>query len=510
MFSSVLSAAILGMEILPVRVEADVSDGLPSFSMVGYVSSQVKEAQDRVRTALRNSKIALPPKKITVNLAPADVRKEGAGFDLPVAGAVLTSMGYIPKDRMENIMMLGELSLNGEIHGVSGILPSVMKAREMGCSACVIPSANRKEGLLVKDIPIIGVSTLEEMLEKLNSPNPFVMEENVWSPDETPCVYDTDFSDIRGQENLKRAAVVAACGLHNLLLIGVPGAGKTMIARRIPTIMPNLTMEESLEITKIYSIAGLLPHDSPVMRIRPFRSPHHTTSAKALAGGGKIPKPGEVTLAHRSVLFLDELPEFSKSSLEVLRQPMEDRCIHLSRVQGTYTFPADFMLVAAMNPCPCGYYPDMNRCRCTQQEIHRYLKKISQPLLDRMDICVEAPAVSWQEMTGQKRGETSAQIREVVTRTQKIQQERYRGTDIHFNSDMGAKEVEQYCVMNARGKEMIQKAFTGLSLSARGYHRVLKVARTIADMEEEELITEKHIAEALTYRMIDKKYWSGS
>ena len=349
MFSSVLSAAILGMEILPVRVEADVSDGLPSFSMVGYVSSQVKEAQDRVRTALRNSKIALPPKKITVNLAPADVRKEGAGFDLPVAGAVLTSMGYIPKDRMENIMMLGELSLNGEIRGVSGILPSVMKAREMGCSACVIPAANQKEGLLVKNIPIIGVSTLEEMLEKLNLPDPFIMEEKNWNVDETPCAYDTDFSDIRGQESLKRAAVIAACGLHNLLLIGVPGAGKTMIARRIPTIMPHLTMEESLEITKIYSIAGLLPQDSPVMRIRPFRSPHHTISSQALAGGGKIPKPGEVTLAHRSVLFLDELPEFSKSSLEVLRQPMEDRCIHLSRVQGTYTFPADFMLVAAMN-----------------------------------------------------------------------------------------------------------------------------------------------------------------
>ena len=508
MFSSVLSAAILGMEVLTVRVEADVSDGLPSFSMVGYVSSQVREAQDRVKTALRNIKIALPPKKITVNLAPADIRKEGAGFDLPVAGAVLASMGYIPRDAVENVMMLGELSLNGEIRGVSGILPSVIKAKEQGCRACVIPGENLREGQLVKGIPVIGVNTLDEVITAFTSARfpPCQDESWDWEGEEEP--YEVDFADIRGQEPLKRAAVIAACGMHNLLLIGVPGAGKTMVAKRIPSIMPRLSREESLEITKIYSIAGLLPPDRPIMLTRPFRSPHHTTSAQALAGGGRIPRPGEVTLAHGSVLFLDELPEFSKASLEILRQPLEDHCIHLSRVQGTFTFPANFMLVGAMNPCPCGYYPDMNRCTCTLQEIHRYLHKISQPLLDRMDICVEAPAVSWKEMSGENYGQTSAQLRELVTHTQQRQQERYKGTCFRYNSDLGGRDIEKYCLMTEDAVKIAERAFTTMALSARGYHRVLKVARTIADMEGKEEISGQHIGEALSYRMIDKKYWS--
>ncbi len=507
MFSNVMSASILGMEVIPVRVEADVSDGLPSFSMVGYVSSQVKEAQDRVKTSLKNIQIELPPKKITVNLAPADIRKEGAGFDLPVAGAVLAALGQIPREQVEDIMMMGELSLNGEIQGVSGILPSVMMAKERGCKACVIPMKNLKEGQLVKGIPIIGVSTLTEMIQKMNQLHELKEQVSTWDWELESVSYDVDFSDICGQESLKRAAVIAASGMHNLLLIGVPGAGKTMLAQRIPTILPELTMEESLEITKIYSIAGMLPPDKPIIRTRPFRSPHHTSPAQALAGGGRIPKPGEVTLAHRSVLFLDELPEFSKASLEILRQPLEEHCIHLSRVNGTFTFPANFMFLAAMNPCPCGYYPDLNRCTCTQREIHRYLHKISQPLLDRIDMCVEAPAVSWKEMTGEQGSQTSEQLRRQVTRAHSVQRERYGMGKIRFNSDLKGKDVTKYCVLTEDARKILERAFTSLSLSARGYHRILKVARTIADLDGEKWIHRKHLSEALTYRMLDKKYW---
>ncbi len=503
MFSSVLSTAITGIDVCPVRVEADVSDGLPSFSMVGYVTSQVREAQDRVRTALRNHKISLPPKKITVNLAPADVRKEGAGFDLPVAGAILTAMGYLPKEATENIMMLGELSLNGEVRGISGVLPSVDKAKELNCRACIIPADNLREGRLIGGIPVIGVRTLEEMMTAVLSGLQETDPEN-WE-EEVPS-YDLDFADIHGQEMVKRAALIAAGGMHNLLLVGPPGSGKTMIARRIPTIMPPLSREESLEITKIYSVAGLLPPQAPMMQLRPFRAPHHTSSPQALAGGGKVPKPGEVTLAHRSVLFLDELPEFSRQSLEILRQPLEEHQICLSRVHGTYTFPANFMLVAAMNPCPCGYYPDMNRCSCTPGDIHRYLSKISAPLLDRIDISVEAPAVTWDEMTGQAKEQTSQEMREVVTKTQLLQRERYAGTGIHYNADLTVREINEYCMMDAKAEKMMQRAFEKLSLSARGYHKILKVARTIADMEEAANITEAHIAEALAYRVTSQEF----
>lgn len=507
MFSSILSAAIQGMEVCPIRVEADVSDGLPSFAMVGYVSSQVKEAQDRVRTALRNIEIALPPKKITVNLAPADIRKEGAGFDLPVAGAILCALGYIPAEALEGALMLGELSLNGEVRGVSGVLPIVMAAKEQGCRCCVIPRENLREGRLVKGILVIGVDNLKDVISQFTQklrPDPEEDAEECWTDQE----YQLDFGDIRGQETVKRAAAVAACGMHNLLLIGEPGSGKTMIARRIPTIMPGLTMEESLEITKIYSIAGLLEQENPVIKIRPFRAPHHTASPQALAGGGRIPKPGEITLAHRGVLFLDELPEFSKGSLEILRQPLEDQKIHLSRVHGNFTFPANIMLVCSLNPCPCGYYPNMNRCTCTPTAISNYLNKISQPLLDRIDLCVEAPAVTYEEMTGKEAGVTSAEVRQKVTRVHEIQRKRYEGTKLQFNSDLGSREIEKYCPMDSQGEALLEKAFRGRLLTARGYHRIIKVARTIADMEEAQKIGPKHISEALAYRMLDKKYWN--
>lgn len=505
MFASVLSASILGMEACPIQVEADVSDGLPSFTMVGFPSVQVKEAQDRVRTALRNNGISLPPKRVTVNFAPADIKKEGAGFDLPVAAAVLAASGVLEPKLLENVMLVGEISLNGEIHPVSGVLPRVIRARELGCRYCMIPYGNLKEGSLVKDMKVIGVRTLEEMIIYLKDPEKFTKsagEEAQMLPEES-----VDFSDIRGQEGARRAAEIAVSGFHNILFIGPPGAGKTMLARRIPTIMPALTFEEGLELTKIYSIAGLITKDSPLIRKRPFRSPHHTSSAQALAGGGRLPRPGEVTLAHRGVLFLDEMPEFSRRSLEILRQPLEDKKIQLSRACGTFVFPANFMLVAAMNPCPCGYYPDMNRCRCSAGEVSHYLGKISQPLLDRIDICAEVSAITFRQVSRAGKGESSAQIQKRVERAREIQRLRYEKEHFGFNGELSGRQTEEYCVMTKEAKEMACRAFDKMQFSARTYHRILKVARTIADMEECSEIEVSHMAEALSYRAFDKKYW---
>ncbi len=507
MFSSVLSAAIQGMDICPIQVEADVSDGLPSFAMVGYVTSQVKEAQERVRTALKNAGIALPPKRITVNLAPADIRKEGSGYDLPITAAILSAAGMIPRQAILGVLMLGEVSLSGKCSPVSGVLPIVLKARELGCRGCILPLENVKEGRLVPDIPIIGVGSVKEMCEILRgekaAPSGTKTGE-VWQEKETE--YE-DFQDVHGQEGARRAAEIAASGFHNLLLIGAPGTGKSMIARRMPGILPALDQKESLEVSKIYSIAGLLPASHPFMTARPFRAPHHTVSAQALAGGGRNPKPGEVTLAHRGVLFLDEMPEFSKKSLEILRQPLEDRCIRLSRVQGTYCFPADFLLLAAMNPCPCGYYPDMNRCTCSQGEVLGYLRKISQPLLDRIDLCAEADPVTYQELAKTKKEESSAQIRSRVEQAVKMQEERYQGTGIRFNADLSAKALDQYCVLSSQGRALMERAFDQLKISARAYHRILKVARTIADMDGAAVIQQEHLQEAIGFRMLDKKYW---
>lgn len=507
MFSSVLSASIQGMDICPIQVEADVRDGLPSFTMVGYVNSQVKEAQERVRTALKNAGITVPPKRITVNLAPADIRKEGAGYDLPITAAILSAAGKISRDSLRGVLMIGEVSLSGKCSPVYGVLPIVMKARELGCHTCILPSENVMEGKLVPGIQVIGVESVEEMYEILSGKREAALHVSLNMKKEEKQNFYEDFQDVQGQEGAKRAAEIAASGFHNLLLIGAPGTGKSMIARRIPGILPALDQNESLEVSKIYSIAGLLPPSDPFVRIRPFRAPHHTASAQALAGGGKNPKPGEVTLAHRGVLFLDEMPEFSKKSLEILRQPMEDRYIRLSRVQGTYSFPADFLLLAAMNPCPCGYYPDMNRCTCSQGEITGYLRKISQPLLDRIDLCAEAEPVTYQELVNTKKGESSADIRRRVERTVKIQTERYRGTDLRFNGDLPAKALDQYCILSAQGRKILERAYDQLGISARAYHRILKVARTIADMEESEVIQREHLQEAIGYRVLDKKYW---
>ena len=532
MFCSVLSAAISGVEAFPVCVEADVSDGMPVFSIVGSVSHQVREGQDRVRTALRNLGVSLPPKRITVNLAPGDMHKEGSRFDLPIAAVVLSAAGRLPGKALERTMVLGELHLDGRVEKITGILPSVLLAREKGCEACVIPAGNVREGRNVKGIRIIGVRSLRELAdycrdgrlpEKGNSgekdqrgfrsgwekPRQEQGEKGVGEHGGEPgdCTsgsfpeYPVDFGDIRGQAAVKRAAVIAAAGFHNLLLSGPPGSGKSMAARRMPTILPPMSREESFEVSKIYSVAGLLSGERPLIRTRPYRAPHYTLTPQALCGGGRVPGPGEITLAHRGVLFLDELPEMSGRTMEMLRQPLEERRIVLSRIHGIYSFPASFLLVAAMNNCPCGYYPDTGRCTCTPGEILSYRQRVSQALLDRIDLHVETSAADYRELSRREEaGETSAAMRRQVEMACAAQNERYRGTDITFNSDLQAGSLDRYCSLTPEGERMLEKAFHIFGMSARGYHRVLKVARTIADLDGEELIHEGHISEAVCFR----------
>ena len=511
MFCKVLSAAIGGVEGYPVRVEADVSEGMPCFLMVGYLASEVREAADRVRTALRNTGCPLPPKRITVNLAPAGIRKAGSRFDLAVAAAVLGAMEQIPARHLEGVMIAGELSLSGQVLGVSGVLALVEKAKALGIRRCIVPEGNAREGAVLQGVEVVGVSTLSELIRILQHPEqakPTVVDaEALFSGQMAETEGEEDFAQIHGQAEVKRAAEIAAAGMHNFLMIGPPGSGKTMIARRIPGILPRLSLEESLDITKIYSIAGLLPEKESLMVRRPFRSPHHTTTAEALAGGGRVPGPGEVSLSSKGILFLDELPEFRRTALEILRQPLEEKRICISRTAGTYTFPADFMLVSAMNPCSCGYYPDRNRCKCAQREVARYLGKLSQPLLDRIDICAHVSPVSYEDLQQTGKSESTAEIRARVEQAHEMQKRRYRGMKVRFNAQLGAGDTESCCELGKKEKVLLGDAFEALNLSTREYHRIVRVARTIADLEGKERIEEGHILEALGYRPPDRNLW---
>lgn len=508
MFTQVLTAAITGVNASIIRVEADVSDGLPAFSIVGYASTQVKEAQDRVRTAVRNIGLALPPKRITINLAPADIRKEGSRFDLPIAAAILAAARRVPEKAFHKTLVIGELGLDGSICPVNGVLSSVVAAREEGCKICILPFKNLAEARNVSGMRMVGLRSLEQLLVYCADPDAYVQEEaeseSLQQEQKTP-----DFSDIQGQELVKRAAVLCAAGFHHMLMIGPPGSGKTMIASRLPALLPEMTEEECLEVTQIYSVAGLLPEGEALIRRRPFRAPHHTVSAQALAGGGRWPHPGEITLAHRGVLFLDEMPEFSRRSLEILRQPLEDKQIIISRSQGTVCFPADFLLVTAMNPCRCGYYPDMNRCSCSARDIDSYIHRISQPMLDRMDLCVEVPALSYEELEKKGAGPDTAAMREQVMRAVLMQRKRYSGEGtVLYNSRLSPADLKKYCVMTAEAEGLLKEMYRKLGLSARTCHRVIKVARTAADLSGEETIQKEHILEACCYRNADKKFWN--
>lgn len=509
MYSSVHTAIIHGIDSLIVETEADISDGMPMFELVGYLSSEVREARDRVRTALKNSGYSLPVKRITVSLSPANIRKSGSGFDVPIAVALLAAMGSVQKKVLSDWMMVGEVSLEGKIQGVPGVLPMVWKARKEGMRGVILPRENETEARLVPGIEIFAAGTLSEIVEFLQSGQ---RAKSMECPGKSKRVLSEenltyDFSDMNGQHLLKRACEVAVSGMHNLLMVGPPGAGKTMAARSIPTILPPMTEEEQIELSKIYSVCGKFAERDRLLSKRPFRCPHHTITEAGLVGGGRIPVPGEISLAHGGVLFLDELTEFKKSVIEALRQPLEDRQIQIARSGGTFLYPADFMLVAAMNPCGCGYFPDRDRCRCSSAAISRYMSRLSQPMLDRMDVCVEAPDVGYRDLIGRQNNETSEQIRTRVVCAQQIQRRRFEGSGICFNSRIPANRIKEFCGLGQKEERYMEQAYQRLGLTARSYHRLLRVARTVADMAGEERIKIPHLQEAVCYRSINKQFW---
>ena len=510
MFSQIMSSALWGISSKLVHVEVDVSLGLPGFCMVGLPDAAVKESRDRVVAALKNSELDLPPRRITINLAPAHLRKEGPAYDLPIALAILAATGQLKPEALSGHLVFGELSLDGRLCPVRGALSLASAARPAKIKRIVLPAENAMEAAAIRDCEILPMKSLLEAVDYFSGKTPpELFHLDIEQFFKSSHIHNVDFSDVRGQEHAKRALAVAAAGGHNVLMIGPPGSGKSMLSQRLPSILPELTLEESLETTRIYSISSRLSPGQALINRRPFRAPHHTLSDIALIGGGSYPRPGEVSLAHHGVLFLDELPEFSKNALEVLRQPLEDGQVTISRAAAAVTFPSRFMLVAAMNPCPCGYYTDPSReCTCHPAQIHKYLGKISGPLLDRFDIHLEAPAVKYQELIGQGASETSHSIRERITATRQRQSQRYRNDPgVFVNAHLGPRLIRSYCHLGPEGHALLKAAMTRLSLSARAYHRILKVARTIADLEGEENIQPAHVGEAIQYRALDKHYW---
>ncbi|MEG2540318.1 MAG: YifB family Mg chelatase-like AAA ATPase [Clostridia bacterium] len=507
MLAKVKSYALDGLDGYKVDVEIDINSGIPSYEMVGLASVATKESKERVRSAIKNSGFMYPMKRITVNLAPADTKKEGSSFDLPIAVAMLASSEQLLSKTYKDFVIVGELSLDGKIRHVNGVMPLVISAMQAGESKFIVPTDNAKEASYIEGVDVFAFDCLRDVVDFLQGAEHMPVATTEYHAVCASRNYGIDFADVKGQFTAKRALEIAVSGGHNALMIGPPGAGKTMLAKCVPTIMPEMTFDEAVEVTKIHSVAGILDNQVGIVTTRPFRTPHHTTTVPALIGGGNRAKPGEVSLANHGVLFLDEMPEYSRHALETLRQPLEDRKISVARVLKSVEFPANFMLIASMNPCPCGNYGSKTQqCKCSPQQIHNYVSKLSGPLLDRIDLQIEVDNISFGELRGADRNESSAVIKERINKVRNIQRERFKDEGILTNAEMGSREVAKYCVIDDRCERLLQKAFEKLNLSARGTTRILKVARTIADIEGSQSIEAKHIAEAIQYRGLDKKY----